>query len=82
MSGPSGTGGQASGGDRFKLLGKTTVLDGSEGRDAALLADRQNEDARKEFILDSLRSKIGEPSETASVDFIGRTRFWSATGSS
>jgi very-short-patch-repair endonuclease len=42
-------------GDRFKLLGKTTVLDGSDGRDAALLADRQNEDARKEFILDAMK---------------------------
>src|ERR1700722_11147626 len=41
--------------DRFKLLGKTPVLDGSDGRDAALLADRQNEDARKEFILDAMK---------------------------
>lgn len=43
-----------SGGDRFKLLGKATVLDGSDGRDAALLADRQNEDARKDFIMDAI----------------------------
>jgi hypothetical protein len=44
-----------SGGDRFKLLGKTSVLDGSDGRDATLLADRQNEDGRKDFILDAMR---------------------------
>jgi very-short-patch-repair endonuclease len=43
------------GGDRFKLLGKTNVLDGNDGRDAALLADRQNEDARKDFILDAMK---------------------------
>ena len=42
-------------GDHFKLLGKTTVLDGSDGRDATLLADRQNEDARKDFILDAMK---------------------------
>ena len=40
-----------SGGDQFKLHGKTTVLDGSDGRDATLLAEQQNEDARKDFIL-------------------------------
>ena len=42
------------GGDRFKLLGKATVLDGSDGRDTALLADRQNEDGRRDFILDAM----------------------------
>ncbi|WP_240537576.1 DUF3320 domain-containing protein [Bradyrhizobium japonicum] len=42
-------------GERFKLLGKATVLDGSDGRDAALLADRQNEDGRKDFILDAMK---------------------------
>jgi very-short-patch-repair endonuclease len=42
-------------GDRFKLLGKSSVLDGSDGRDAALMADRQNEDARKDFILDAMK---------------------------
>ncbi|MEH2545593.1 hypothetical protein V1283_002238 [Bradyrhizobium sp. AZCC 2262] len=42
-------------GDRFKLLGKTAVLDGSDGRDTTLLADRQNEDARKDFILDAMK---------------------------
>jgi very-short-patch-repair endonuclease len=42
-------------GERFKLLGKATVLDGSDGRDATLLADRQNEDARKDFILDAMK---------------------------
>jgi very-short-patch-repair endonuclease len=42
-------------GERFKLLGKATVLDGSDGRDAALFADRQNEDGRKDFILDAMK---------------------------
>jgi hypothetical protein len=42
-------------GDRFKLLGKATVLDGSDGRDAALLAERQNEDGRRDFILDAMK---------------------------
>lgn len=42
-------------GDRFKLLGKSSVLDGSDGRDAALLSGRQNEDARKDFILDAMK---------------------------
>jgi hypothetical protein len=42
-------------GDRFKLLGKATVLDGSDGRDMTLLTDRQNEDARKDFILDAMK---------------------------
>ena len=42
-------------GERFKLLGKATVLDGSDGRDAALLADWQNEDGRKDFILDAMK---------------------------
>ncbi|KRR22382.1 DUF3320 domain-containing protein [Bradyrhizobium retamae] len=42
-------------GDRFKLLGKTTVLDGSDGRDTTLLADRQDEEARKDFILDAMK---------------------------
>jgi hypothetical protein len=44
-----------SGGERFKLLGKAGVLDGSDGRDATLLADWQNEDGRKDFILDAMR---------------------------
>ena len=42
-------------GERFKLLGKATVLDGSDGRDPGLLADRQNEDGRKEYILDAMK---------------------------
>ncbi|WIW45412.1 DUF3320 domain-containing protein [Bradyrhizobium sp. 62B] len=41
-------------GERFKLLGRTEVLDGSDGRDPALLAQRLQDDARKEFILDAL----------------------------
>lgn len=43
-----------SAGDRFKLLGKTGVLDGSDGRDATLLAQRHHEDARKDFITDAM----------------------------
>lgn len=43
-----------SGGERFKLLGKTAVLDGSDGRDAALLAQRRDDDARKAFLLDAM----------------------------
>ncbi|OAF16597.1 hypothetical protein AYJ54_05375 [Bradyrhizobium centrolobii] len=42
------------GGDRFKLLGRANVLDGSDGRDTALLAQRLHEDARKDFTTDAL----------------------------
>jgi very-short-patch-repair endonuclease len=41
-------------GKRFKLLGKTNVLDGSDGRDGTLIAARQNEDVRKDFIQDAM----------------------------
>ncbi|WP_407176383.1 DUF3320 domain-containing protein [Bradyrhizobium sp. STM 3562] len=41
-------------GGRFKLLGRATVLDGSDGRDAALLAQRQDDDARKDFLKDAM----------------------------
>lgn len=41
-------------GDRFKLLGRTDVLDGSDGRDPALLAQRLQDDVRKQFIRDAL----------------------------
>lgn len=41
-------------GKRFKLLGKTNVLDGSDGRDSTLIAARQNEDVRKDFIQDAM----------------------------
>ncbi|MBV1708121.1 MAG: DUF3320 domain-containing protein [Hyphomicrobiales bacterium] len=40
-------------GRRFKLHGKATVLDGSDGRDPELIRERQNEDARKAYILDA-----------------------------
>lgn len=43
-----------SGGDRFKLLGRANVLDGSDGRDTALLAQRLQDDARKDFISDAM----------------------------
>jgi very-short-patch-repair endonuclease len=43
-----------SGGNRFKLLGKANVLDGTDVRDTALLAQRRDDDARKDFITDAL----------------------------
>lgn len=43
-----------SGGDRFKLLGRANVLDGTDGRDTALLAQRLQDDARKDFINDAM----------------------------
>ncbi|WP_244553881.1 DUF3320 domain-containing protein [Bradyrhizobium arachidis] len=43
-----------SGGDRFKLLGRASVLDGSDGRDTALLAQRLQDGARKDFISDAM----------------------------
>ncbi|MDI4237762.1 DUF3320 domain-containing protein [Bradyrhizobium sp. Arg237L] len=42
------------GGDRFKLLGRASVLDGSDGRDTALLAQRRDDDARNDFIKDAM----------------------------
>jgi len=48
-----------SSGERFKLLGRTAVLDGSDGRDPTLLAQRLQDDARKDFILDAMsRSEL------------------------
>jgi very-short-patch-repair endonuclease len=41
-------------GHPFKLLGRTTVLDGSDGRDPALFTERQNEDGRKLYVLDAM----------------------------
>lgn len=43
-----------SGGDRFKLLGRASVLDGTDGRDTALLAQRLQDDARKDFVRDAM----------------------------
>jgi very-short-patch-repair endonuclease len=51
---PAGLEDRLAGGARFKLLGKTTVLDGSDGRDAGLLAERQSGDARRDFIIDAM----------------------------
>jgi hypothetical protein len=45
---------QLASGAKFKLLGKTGVLDGSDGRDAALLSERRDDDARKDFLLDAM----------------------------
>ncbi|MFQ3459892.1 DUF4011 domain-containing protein, partial [Bradyrhizobium sp. UFLA01-814] len=48
-----------SGGDRFKLLGRATVLDGTDGRDATLLAQRRHDDARQDFIREAMaRSEL------------------------
>ena len=41
-------------GKRFNLLGRTTVSDGSDGRDSALMAAQRNEETRKDFILDAM----------------------------
>ncbi|WP_271565787.1 DUF3320 domain-containing protein [Bradyrhizobium sp. CCBAU 11386] len=41
-------------GERFKLLGRASVLDGSDGRDTALLAQRRDDDARRDFIKDAM----------------------------
>jgi very-short-patch-repair endonuclease len=41
-------------GDRFKLIGKATVLDGGDGRDPTLFLERQNEDGRRAYVLDSM----------------------------
>ncbi|MBG0809900.1 DUF3320 domain-containing protein [Methylosinus sp. H3A] len=43
-----------SAGSRFKLVSRTAVLDGSDGRDPALIVNRQNEDGRKRFVLEAL----------------------------
>ncbi|MEH2488687.1 DUF3320 domain-containing protein [Bradyrhizobium sp. AZCC 2230] len=43
-----------SGGERFKLLGRASVLDGSDGRDTALLAQRLQDDARRDFVRDAM----------------------------
>jgi len=41
-------------GSRFKLLGRTAVLDGTDGRDPTLFNERQNEDGRKRFVLEAM----------------------------
>ncbi len=43
-----------SSGDRFKLLGRATVLDGTDGRDATLLAQRRHDDVRQDFIKEAM----------------------------
>lgn len=45
---------QLAGGNKFKLLGRTAILDGSDGRDTTLLAERRDDDARRDFLLDAL----------------------------
>lgn len=58
-------------GNRFKLLGRATVLDGSDGRDPSLFNERQNEDGRKRFILDAL-SRGELHANMADADLEGR----------
>ena len=41
-------------GRRMKIQGRATVLDGSDGRDPALFAERQNEDGRRTYLLEAL----------------------------
>jgi hypothetical protein len=41
-------------GSRFKLLGRTAVLDGRDGRDPALFTERENEDGRKRFVAEAM----------------------------
>ena len=41
-------------GKRFKMQGRATVLDGSDGRDPALFGERQNEDGRKAYVLEAM----------------------------
>jgi len=45
---------QLSAGARMKIFGRATVLDGSDGRDPALLFERQNEDGRRAYLAEAL----------------------------
>jgi hypothetical protein len=56
-------------GRRFKLEGKATVLDGSDGRDIELIRERQNEDVRKAYILDAFdRDELHVDVPAAEID--------------
>lgn len=59
------------GGRRFKLHGRAKVLDGSDGRDPALILERQNEDARKLYVLDAM-SRDELHADIAEDDIEGR----------
>lgn len=41
-------------GSRFKIQGRPTVLDGSDGRDLELIKERMNEDARRAYLADAM----------------------------
>uniref|UniRef100_A0A973WVA5 DUF3320 domain-containing protein n=1 Tax=Bradyrhizobium quebecense TaxID=2748629 RepID=A0A973WVA5_9BRAD len=45
---------QLASGAKFKLLGRTGILDGSDGRDSTLLGERRDDDVRKDFLLDAM----------------------------
>jgi hypothetical protein len=45
---------QLSDGRRMRILGRATVLDGGDGRDPSLFAERQNEDGRRAYLLEAL----------------------------
>ena len=45
---------QLSAGARMKIFGRATVLDGSDGRDPALILERQNEDGRRAYLSEAL----------------------------
>jgi very-short-patch-repair endonuclease len=42
------------GGQRFKLLGRATVLGSDDARDATLFTERQNEDGRKLYVAEAM----------------------------
>jgi hypothetical protein len=42
-----------------KIFGRANVLDGSDGRDPALIIERQNEDGRRAYLVEALtRSEL------------------------
>jgi very-short-patch-repair endonuclease len=45
---------QLSAGARMKVFGRASVLDGSDGRDPALIIERQNEDGRRAYLAEAL----------------------------
>ena len=38
----------------MKLYGRASVLDGGDGRDPALVLERQNEDGRRAYLVEAL----------------------------
>ena len=55
---------QLSAGARMKIFGRATVLDGSDGRDPALILERQNEDGRRAYLVrgsDTKRALHADP---------------------